>query len=264
MNSINKQCVTVEIPEKKLISTMLIALVGIEIFLVVLDAVVNYGKLTDIGALRRMSNLAREDGLATWFASTQTLFAGLTAMAVYVVGKTMGKQKSETIGWLVTALFFMYMAIDDAAQIHERVGTAFKVIAERENSGVLGIILNVSPSYPWQLIFVPILGGIGLYMTYFLWKVSVGNGAKKLLITALILMATAVVLDFIEGLDKRHPWNIYTYIREYYELRSYTVSHFAKVLEEFLEMLSITMFWVIFSQHILFLMRKEGVKIQAV
>ncbi|HID36010.1 MAG TPA: hypothetical protein EYP39_01325 [Ghiorsea sp.] len=262
MNNTNEQYVTLQIPEKKLIFMMLVVLIGIELFLVALDVIVNYGKFTDIGALRRMSNMAREDGIATWFASTQTLLAGFTAMAIYIVSKQMGKKKSATIGWLVTGCFFMYMAIDDAAQIHERVGTAFKVIASREGNDILGAILHISPSYPWQLIFVPILGSIGLYMTYFLWKESLGSDTRKLLIAALLLMGTAVVLDFIEGLDKRHPWNIYTYIREYYELRSYTVSHFAKVLEEFLEMVSITMFWVVFSKHLLSLMRKEGVKIQ--
>jgi hypothetical protein len=82
---------------------------GVEVFLVLLDAIVNYGKFTDIGSLRRLSNIAREDGLATWFASTQALFAGLTAMLVYVVSKQMGLVKKHTIGWLVTALFFIYV-----------------------------------------------------------------------------------------------------------------------------------------------------------
>ncbi|MDQ7003883.1 MAG: hypothetical protein Q9N67_02730 [Ghiorsea sp.] len=264
MNTINEQGVTIRITEKKVVFIMLVALIGIEIFLVILDAVVNYGKFTDIGALRRMSNLAREDGLATWFASTQTLLAGLTAMVIYMISKQMGKKTLETLGWLVTALFFIFMAVDDAAQIHERVGTAFKTIAEREGNDALSVILNISPSYPWQLIFVPIFGGIGLYMAYFLWMQAQGSDTKRLIVIALLLMGTAVVLDFFEGLDKRHPWNIYTYIREYYELRSYTVSHFAKVLEEFLEMLSITTFWVIFTKHLMRLIKGEGVKFYAV
>jgi len=262
LNNINEQDVTIQIPEKKVIFIMLVMLIGIEVFLVILDVVVNYGKFTDIGALRRMANLAREDGLATWFASTQTLLAGLTAMVVYIISKQMGKKTLETMGWLVTALFFMFMAVDDAAQIHERVGTAFKTIAGREGNDVLSAILNISPSYPWQLVFVPIFGGIGLYMAYFLWMQAQGSDSRRLIVIALLLMGTAVILDFFEGLDKRHPWNIYTYIREYYELRSYTVSHFAKVLEEFLEMLSITTFWIIFSKHLMYLLRGKGVNVQ--
>jgi len=264
MINMNEEHVTIRVPEKNLVFLMLVILISIEIFLVFLDVVVNYGKFTDIGALRRMSNLAREDGLGTWFASTQTLLAGLTAMIVYVISKQMNKKTLETAGWLVTALFFMFMAVDDAAQIHERVGSAFKAIANREGNDTLNKILHISPSYPWQIIFVPIFGSIGLYMAYFLWVELHDSGSRKLLLIALLLMGIAVVLDFIEGLDKNHPWNIFTYIREYYELRSYTVSHFAKVLEEFLEMLSITTFWVIFTKHLLYLVRRQGVKIQVV
>ena len=254
--------VTFGVSDKRIISKMVLILVGIEIFLVLIDAIVNYGKFTDIGALRRMCNIAREDGIATYFAATQTMFAGITAMLVYAVSKQMGKTKKETIGWLVTALFFIYMAVDDASQIHERVGTAFKTIADRSDGGLLWSWLHFSPSYSWQVVFLPIFGGIGLYMSYFLWVELKVSGTRMLVFLALAFMGTAVVLDFIEGLDKANPLNIYTYIKELYDLGSYTVSHFAKVIEETLEMLSISTFWIVFSKQFLWLLKEADIQIK--
>ncbi len=255
------QPILFQIPEKKALFVLFAFVLVIEVFLVLLDIFVNYGKFTDIGAIRRLSNIAREDGVATWFASTQTFFAGLTALLIYMVSRKAGK---PIFGWLIIALFFMYMAIDDAAQIHERVGTAFEVIAKREGEGLLASILNVSPSYPWQLIFVPVFGSIGLYMTYFLWRELNVSGSRILVIAALACMAVAVGLDFIEGLDKQHPWNIYTMLKEFYAVESYTVWHFAKVAEEFLEMLSISLFWLVYAKHLLHLLKQQGVRVDIV
>lgn len=179
-------------------------------------------------------------------------------MVVYIFSKKVG---AAAVGWLVTALFFIYMAMDDGAQIHERVGTAFETIAKREDSGIFASILSVSPSYPWQLIFVPILGSIGLYMSYFLWQESQSSGSRTLIFFALFAMGVAVGLDFIEGLDKAHPVNIYTHLRDYFKVRSDTVWHFAKVAEEFLEMLSITLFWLVFSKHMFYLIKQSGIQI---
>ncbi|MDX8380884.1 MAG: hypothetical protein R8M14_02085 [Ghiorsea sp.] len=260
MNESNE--LKIRLDDKKIISWLFLTMLSIELLLVLLDGFVNYGKFTDIGPIRRLFNIAREDGMATLVASTQTLFAGLTAMLVYSVSKKMGKVKKQTMGWLITALFFIYMGIDDGSQVHERVGSAFKIMAERNDGGLISLLLHLSPSYPWQLIFLPIFGGIGLYMTYFLWRELKDSDSRKLVFLALAFMATAVVLDFIEGLDKSHPLNIYTYLRNYFEVSSYTVSHFAKVMEEFLEMLSISTFWVVFTKHFLYLMKSTNLKVQ--
>ena len=121
------------------------------ILFVFLDYHINYGEWTQIGAMRRMFNIAREDGLASWFATTQTLMAGLTLGMIYVaVKKRLGAPWGEATGWLVLASFFVYMAIDDGAQLHERLGST--VAAMREDAGSS---LDFFPSYAWQLIFLP-------------------------------------------------------------------------------------------------------------
>ena len=73
---------------------------------------------------------------------------------------------------------------------------------------------------------------------------------RIILLAALTCFVFAVGIDFLEGLAKGHPLNILTLIREQYSLSKYTVNHFAKSLEEFLEMLGITLFWVSFILHL--------------
>ncbi len=72
--------------------------------LFLLDYHVNYGRWTQIGALRRMFNTTREDSLASWFGVTQTLFVALTVWALYWFSQ--GASKWRRRGWLVLALFF--------------------------------------------------------------------------------------------------------------------------------------------------------------
>lgn len=64
-----------------------------------------------------MFNIAREDGLASWFAVTQTLFVALTLWLIYTLTKRGGGSRSKVYGWLVLTLFFAYMAVDDGAQM---------------------------------------------------------------------------------------------------------------------------------------------------
>jgi len=257
----NSSTVDVSLNSERIVRVMFVSMVLFEVFLVLLDAFLNYGKLIEIGAIRRLSNIAREDGLGTWFASTQTFLAGLTAMAVWYLSKKLDRERLYVIGWLVIACFFIFMAADDGAQIHERMGTTFKAIA-KGSDGLAGSILGLSPSYTWQLLFVPIFGSIGLFMAYILWKELGSSRTRMLVIAALACMGTAVILDFFEGLDKKHAWNIYAWLAENYELRNYTVWHFAKVIEEFLEMLSITTFWLIFSRQLFFLMKPVEVRLK--
>ena len=84
------------------------------------------------------------------------------------------------VGWLILAVFFSYMAMDDGAEFHERVGSAYKKIYQPEQSlkvdaegeNVKG--LTYYPSYPWQVIFVPIFGVIAIFM-YVGAEVSIGS-----------------------------------------------------------------------------------------
>jgi hypothetical protein len=147
------------------------------------------------------------------------------------------------------------MAADDGAKIHERMGSIFSEVNRATGSDppadALEHLQGMFPSYDWQLVALPLLAAAGLFMLVFLLREIRDRKGRLLLFLAPGFMATAVGLDFIEGLDDSHAWNIQVWIREAFGLTKYTVRHFAKSLEEFLEMVAITLLLMLFLRHLI-------------
>ena len=74
--------------------------------------------------------------------------------------------------------------------------------------------------------------------------------AMLMVLAAFSSMATAVILDFIEGIPADHALNVYSWLKHAFLLEDYTVDHFAKSMEEFLEMLSISLFLAVFVAQV--------------
>jgi hypothetical protein len=250
----------------RFIRTLVIVCFSAELLFVLLDATINHGQWTDYGMIRRLCNIAREDSLSSWFGTTQTLLVALTLWLIYIVARRDGLKKSVTTGWLVLACFFSYMAVDDGAEIHERIGSAFKQAntAEEVQAGAEGLgarLLEFFPSYSWQIVFMPLFGAMGLFMLLFLWKQLKPQSARIVLIVALSLLSVGVMMDFVEGLDEDHRWNTYSWIARHVDLEEFTYAqfeqrpydalrHFSKSGEEFLEMLAGTLLWGLFLSHL--------------
>lgn len=211
-----------------------------ELLLVLLDSCITYADVTSIGAMRRLFNMAGEENLPTWFSSTQTLLAGLTLGLVYWSVRRDPTSGKRAFGWLILAILFTYMSIDDAAVIHERVGTAFRKLATGPkgagaNPSALGGLVDVFPTYTWQLVYGPIFGSMGIFMLWFLWREFQRVGARVFLIVGLGCYVLAVALDFVEGIRGLHQD-----LALRWELDRYTVGHLSRVLEEYLEMVGTT------------------------
>ncbi|MDX1764880.1 MAG: hypothetical protein R3231_11215, partial [bacterium] len=112
----------------RLVRNIIVYGILFEIFLVLIDAFINYSRWIDIGPVRRLCNIAREDGLASWFMAAQTLMAGVTLWCIFVVSRHRTDGRRSARGWGLLALFFTYMAADDGAEIHERIGSTFKAV----------------------------------------------------------------------------------------------------------------------------------------
>jgi hypothetical protein len=251
---------------RHLVRNVFIVCLLAELLFVLLDATVNFAGWTSFGMIRRMWNIAREDSLPSWFGTTQTCLVALTLWFIYIVARRDRRSRKATIGWLVLACFFTYMAADDGAQIHERVGSAFEKAHEADGAhNVAGgwgrTILETFPSYPWQFVFMPLFTAMGIFMLVFLWRELAVKKARILVLVALVLLSASVALDFVEGLEPEHPWNLYTRMSEGFgmnpertldafgEMPYDTLRHFSKSIEEFLEMLAHTILWVVFLAH---------------
>ena len=227
----------------------------VELLLVALDAFINYGRFIDIGPIRRLFNITREDGLATWFMVIQTFLAGLVLWLIVLVQRSRSASRRNWLSWGFLSGFFIYMSADDAAEIHERLGSTFKELLqadEQETSDALLVqVQGLFPSYDWQLVALPLLAGAGLFMVFFLLAECRDRKSRVILFSAVGIMAIAVLLDFFEGLDEEHPWNLHGWIRESFELSKYTVRHFSKSIEEFLEMCGISLLLMLFTAHLI-------------
>ena len=220
--------------------------------LVLMDVFLNYGKALDSVPLRRVFNITREDGLATWFMVVQTACAGLVLALIAVVSRSRGNSASKTAGWGLLSLFFFYLSADDGAEIHERLGSTFKAAARDAEAGTTLVeAQGWFPSYDWQLVVLPFFAVAGVLMLLFLLREFRTPQKRAVLFVAPVVMALAVGLDFFEGLDDAHPLNVHSALQERYDLTSYTVSHFSKAAEEFLEMCSIALLLALFVQHLL-------------
>jgi len=224
---------------------------AIELLLVLLDATVNYLHGSGSPAIRRLFNITREDGLASWFGVTQTFVVSLVLWVIFLVVRKVQGSRSQRVGWLILALFFSYMTIDDGAKIHERLGTAFKssydlVDPSVTDVGVAGSILHAYPSYAWQIVFAPFLIAMAIFLFYFLWKAMPRRIDHVRIVLALSCLVTAVGLDFVEGVTGGYNW-----ITEHTGAGEIAIGHFSKSLEEFLEMLGMTIFLVTFLDYLM-------------
>ena len=224
--------------------------VGAELLFVLLDYHVNFGRLTDIGRLRGFTNIANEGSLASWFGWTQTLGVALTLWLIYLGARQREPLRWRRRGWAILAGFFTFMAVDDGAQVHETVGTVANHVGD----------LNL-PSFAWQFVVLPLFIGLGVFSLVFLWRVLEQRQSRWIVLAALSCFALAVGLDFIEGLDRDHPWNVHDWLTESVDFGDYTEyrfrasayetsQHFARAVEEFLEMLGNTLLWYVFLGHL--------------
>lgn len=225
-----------------------LACVAIEVALVLLDLSVNWLKWSNTGAIRRLFNITREDGLASFFGIMQTAAVAVTLWLTWFLVK---QHKSSSVslnsaGWLMLAIFLTYIAIDDGAMVHERIGTAF-------TSANTHLSL---PTYGWQVVMGPLFAVMGIAMIGFLWRQGSTAIRRDWLIAAFLFMAIAVGLDYIEGMEDG-----YRLLIDQTGWRTKTISHFSKSIEEFLEMLGMSILLILFLRHLSYLASQLEIRI---
>jgi hypothetical protein len=218
----------VSVHPKTIIWKIFLVMISFEIFIVFGDIFFNYYEWIPSSAMRRFFNITREDSLANWFSSMQTLLVALTIWIIFYLSIPRDKAarlfKKGRSGWLILALFFTFMSLDDGSKLHERLGTFFKE----------SISAELFLTYGWQIVVAPFFIVIGVYMAWFLWHQLKRSRHFYLAVAALALLGFAMGLDFVEGMDIA-------------ALSSHAIEHFMKVFEEFIEMFANTIFLVVFT-----------------
>lgn len=222
------------------------------LLLALLDIFLNYLEWTKISALQRLVNVSQDDGLVNWFSSIQLLSIAIVLWIIVAILYTQRESITRFVlfGWGFIASFFTYLAFDDGSRFHERIGTAVEETFKHEGGGSAGgwfsQLVSQFPSFHWQLVFVPTLACIGLFVMWFMWKNLYTRQQKILVFLGLCLYACSVVLDFIEGIE-----GVYTGLANSLGLKTYAISHMSIVIEECCEMFGNTLICLAFIKQLL-------------
>lgn len=217
---------------------ILVLVLVLELLALAGDYVFNFYDVAGEIRIRRIFNIAREESIPTWLSSTQALALATTAWVVSRLARRDGSRKTRR-GWLGVAAFFLYVSIDDAASIHERLGSAL------EEAFASSPWVSQYPSFGWQILLAPLLA-LGLFASAaFIWRQQPSTTARVLVIAALVGFALAQGIDYLEGVENLfYDWSRALVVGEY------TVSHTLRAIEEMLEMLSTTALWAPVLWHL--------------
>ncbi len=243
--------VTLAPHHRRLLLIVFVACLGFEVLFFVLDLVVNHQRGAESRAIRRIFNTAREGSLPSWFGVTQTFVIGSIALLNFALLRRLGAATWRRTGWIVLAVLFVYLSMDDGAKIHERLGTASKSF--ELTSGAV----KAYPSYAWQVIVGPVFLALGLFMLCFLWKELKRPFDRFAVVLALGCLTLAVAMDYVEGLEDG-----YALLLDNFDWSKGAVEHFAKSAEETLEMFGMTIFLVVFLGHAMRLSPVTVVRVQ--
>lgn len=225
---------------KQILWTVFGICLGIVILLFSLDWVINWQEVGSRVSIRKMFSTVDEHSIAGWFAATLTFVVAMAAWAIVILYQNSHATSWQRVGWIVIAVLFSYLSVDDGAAIHEHLGGGLKQTA------VVGDVINTYSSYSWHIVILPFFAAIGLFILVFLWDDLNHRHERIGILAAFSCLALAVGQDYIEGTIEEYDWFEATY-----GIDSPTILHFAKSLEECLEMLGMTLFLVVFLSHLM-------------
>jgi hypothetical protein len=161
-------------------------------------------------------NITYETNLPTFFSFFIDILTGLTAWLLY--------RERQKAGWLVAAIFFTYMGLDDALQIHEYLGSYFGD----------AFLKGGFVSYYWQVFFDPFFAIVGgLIFLFLVWQFKEA-GCKwciGLLFAGYLCYAIAMGMDYYEGLNSDLSW-----LMDLLRMKHKMVIHVMRATEEYIEM----------------------------
>ncbi len=229
-----------DINARRTLQIVFVFCVLVVVLLFFLDYMINWNEGSSRESIRSMFDTTAEHSIAGWFSATLTFVVAMAAGANVVLVRSIDAPVWRRTGWLVIALLFAYLALDDGAAIHEHLGGGLK------QTPVIGDVIGAYDSYSWHIVILPFFVAIGFFMLVFLWKELAHRNERIGILTAFSFLALAVGQDFIEGTTEEYDWFEATY-----GMDPYAILHFAKSVEESLEMLGMTMFLVVFLSHLM-------------
>lgn len=167
-------------------------------------------------------NVNNEQNIPTFFSVLLMIIISLLLAVIFILNR---KRKAPDLSkWLILSLGFLFMAYDEAFQVHERLNIPFRNLLNNSNLGIF--------YFAWVIPGIILIFVLALFFLKFLWRLPAKTRFTFLLAGALYLSG-CVGLEFIGG---RHAelfgtnnltYNILTTIEESFEMTGLIVFIYA-------------------------------------
>ncbi len=241
MNQLEKnEDVSVELS----IRWILVFLISVEMFLLTMDLGVYFYDWLEVRVMRELFDVTLEANIPSWFSSFQFLMIGLTCFLVSRYHRA--ASKSWRAGaWVLIALFFVFLSIDDTATIHESLGTLANKLGKHADKDSFHVwLLDSFPSFYWQVFVLPFFAVIGLAIAGFFLKEFDSRPFYLLFVTGMALFVVAIALDYYDGLDD-YKWFI-----KRLDMEFKAVQHLSRAFEETIEMIGASLILTSLLAHL--------------
>ncbi|MCS6803964.1 MAG: hypothetical protein RMM98_02425 [Acidobacteriota bacterium] len=150
----------------------------------VMAALVNNIYPSDATAvLRDFFGLEREGSVTTWFSSLQLALIGLTCGGLFISERLRSVSVAHAVGWLALAVVFLFLSLDEAAQVHERFDQVLSMYSRQLGVATVTAITTDHvfiqdvglAAYSYMLVYVPVFVGV-LYLSR---RFIAGRGASR-------------------------------------------------------------------------------------
>jgi hypothetical protein len=169
--------------------------------------------------LTHLFNLATDVSIPAWYSSATLLLCSLLLAIIYLAKRRNAEQFA--IHWAILSLIFLYLSIDEAAQIHEIIG---ETLSQKVTGNTHGFI-----HYTWVLLGIPFVLIVAAFYLKFLLHLP-RKTMRLFVLAGVVYVGGALITDMINGrqADIHGPGNLR------YQMTT--------VAEEFLEMTGIVIF----------------------
>lgn len=133
-------------------------------------------------------NLSRENNFPTYFSAFLLLFSGLLALVIYLY--QMEVKARFRLQWMVLGLVLIFLSLDEAVQIHERLT---KFTAPR-----FAFLDSAFVTFAWVIPYTILFLVVGVYFLRFVWALP--NRTRNLFFASGVLfIGGALGFEFIES-----------------------------------------------------------------
>ena len=177
-------------------------LVAVLVVLLAAHAASQYARFAlGMGSLRGLTSrvyLGAEASVPAWFTASLMLDA---SQLLFVIGYARRQVGAPDVWhWLVLAAIFILLSIDEAAEIHEAVSSAFTGVFAWLAQGVGGAFVPLlqKPGYHWVVGGAMLAGGVGIAYLRFLWALP-PRTSRGFVLAGVLYVAGAIGFELIGG-----------------------------------------------------------------